>query len=118
MANVTYLIGAGASAGKRWKDIPGGDPKDTRIYEGLPCVNEISNCLWDIYSLIDRTSIPTDLEWKDKQIGLASVEDWEKARKGLCLHFQRLHVFCEQNATIISIVLYIPSIEELSRHKI
>ena len=26
-------------------------------------MNEISNCLWDIYSLIDRTTIPNDLEW-------------------------------------------------------
>jgi len=92
MANVTYLIGAGASAGKRGEN---GD-----IIEGLPCVNEISNCLWDIYSLVERTSIPNDLEWIDPQIGLASIDDWEEARKNLsqCLH--RLHVFCEQNATI------------------
>lgn len=92
MANVTYLIGAGASAGKRGEN--------GYIIEGLPCVNEISNCLWDIYSLVERTSIPNDLEWMDPQIGLTSVEDWEKARKSLtqCLH--RLHVFCELNATI------------------
>lgn len=92
MANVTYLIGAGASAGKR------GDNGD--IIEGLPCVNEISKCLWDIYLLIDRTSIPNDLEWTDQQIGLASVEDWEKARKSLTQRLHRLHVFCELNATI------------------
>lgn len=92
MANVTYLIGAGASAGKRGEN--------GYIIEGLPCVNEISDCLWNICNLIDKTTIPNDLEWMDKQVGLASVEDWEKARKGLCLHFQRLHVFCEQNATI------------------
>ena len=100
MKNVTYLIGAGASAGKRWKDMHGGDPKDNRIYEGLPCVNEIAGCLWNIYSLIDRTTIPNDLEWMDPQIGLASLEDWEEARKNLSLRLQRLHVFCELNATI------------------
>ena len=92
MANVTYLIGAGASAGKRGEN--------GYIIEGLPCVNEISDCLWNITSLIDRTSIPNDLTWMDPQIGLASIEDWEKARKNLWQHFQRLHVFCEQNATI------------------
>lgn len=100
MKNVTYLIGAGASAGKRWKDMLGGDPKDNRIYEGLPCVNEIAGCLWNIYSLIDRTTIPNDLEWMDPQIGLASVEDWEEARKNLSQRLQRLHVYCELNATI------------------
>lgn len=92
MANVTYLIGAGASAGKRGED--------GYIIEGLPCVNEISKCLWDIYLLIDRTSIPNDLEWMNPQIGLTSVEDWEKAREQLSQHLQRLHVFCELNATI------------------
>ena len=40
MANVTYLIGAGASAGKRGEN--------GYIIEGLPCVNEISDCLWNI----------------------------------------------------------------------
>ena len=92
MANVTYLIGAGASAGKR--------DEHGNIYEGLPCVNEISNCLWDIYSLIDRTTIPNDLEWTDQQIGLASIDDWEEARKNLSQRLHRLHVFCELNATI------------------
>lgn len=38
MANVTYLIGAGASAGKRIK-------ANGRIIEGLPCVKEIPNRL-------------------------------------------------------------------------
>ena len=78
----------------------GGDPNDNRIIEGLPCVNEISNCLWDIYSLVERTSIPNDLEWIDPQIGLASIDDWEEARKNLSQRLHRLHVFCEQNATI------------------
>ncbi|MBR4563410.1 MAG: hypothetical protein IKO26_03060 [Paludibacteraceae bacterium] len=100
MKNITYLIGAGASAGKRWRDMPEGDPKDNRIYEGLPCVNEISDCLWNITSLIDLTPIPNDLTWMDPQIGLASVADWEEARKNLSQRLHRLHVFCEQNATI------------------
>lgn len=100
MANVTYLIGAGASAGKRWKDLPSGDPKDNSIYEGLPCVNEISDCLWNICNLIDKTAIPNDLEWMDPQIGLASVADWESARKNLWRRLQRLYIHCEQNATI------------------
>lgn len=92
MKNVTYLIGAGASAGKRGEN--------GYIVEGLPCVNEISNCLWDICNLIDRTTIPNDIEWMDPQIGLASLEDWEKARKTLWQSLQGLRIHCEQNATI------------------
>lgn len=92
MANVTYLIGAGASAGKRGEN--------GCFIEGLPCVTEISNCLWDICSLIDRTSIPDDLIWMDPQIGLASVEDWEKARKTLWRSLSSMRIHCEQNATI------------------
>lgn len=100
MANVTYLIGAGASAGKRGKDLPGGDPKDNSIWEGLPCVNEISGCLWDICNLIDKTAIPNDLDWKDPQIGLTSVADWECARKNLWRRLQSLRIHCEQHVTI------------------
>ena len=92
MANVTYLIGAGASAGKRGEN--------GYIIEGLPCVNEISNCLWNICNLIDKTTIPNDLEWKNPQIGLASVTDWECARQNLLRDLQRLRVQCERHATI------------------
>jgi hypothetical protein len=92
MANVTYLIGAGASAGKR------GD--NGYIIEGLPCVNEISNCLWSICNLIDKTAIPNDLAWKNSQIGLDSVEDWESARKNLLRRLQSLRIQCERHATI------------------
>ena len=92
MANVTYLIGAGASAGKR--------DNDKSIIEGLPCVNEISHCLLNICNLIDKTAIPNDIEWKNDQIGLASVEDWEKARKDLWRSLQSLRIHCEQHATI------------------
>ena len=92
MANVTYLIGAGASAGKR--------SENGFILEGLPCVNEISKCLWDICSLIDHTSIPNNLDWMDPQIGLASIADWESVRKNLWQRLQRLYIHCERNATI------------------
>ena len=100
MKNVTYLIGAGASAGKRGKDLPGGDPKDNSIYEGLPCVNEISNCLWNICNLLDKNAIPKDIDWKDPQIGLASFEDWEHARKELWRRLYRLYIECDRHATI------------------
>lgn len=92
MANVTYLIGAGASAGKRGEN--------GYIIEGLPCVNEISDCLWNITSLIDLNPIPNDLTWMDPQIGLASVADWESARQNLWRRLQSLRIHCEQNATI------------------
>jgi hypothetical protein len=92
MANVTYLMGAGASAGKR------GD--NGYIIEGLPCVNEISDCLWNICNLLDKNTIPNDLEWMNPQIGLASVADWESARQNLWRRLQSLRIHCEQNATI------------------
>ena len=46
MANVTYLIGAGASAGKR--------EREGTSLEGLPCVNEISKSLRSIVKLIEK----------------------------------------------------------------
>lgn len=92
MANVTYLIGAGASAGKRGEN--------GYILEGLPCVNEISSCLWDICNLIDKTTIPNDLAWKNSQIGLDSIEDWESARKNLLRRLQSLRIQCERHTTI------------------
>ena len=92
MANVTYYIGAGASAGKR------GD--NGYIIEGLPCVNEISACLWNICNLLDKNTIPNDLEWMNPQIGLASVADWESVRQNLWRRLQSLRIHCEQNATI------------------
>lgn len=92
MANVTYFIGAGASAGKR------GD--NGYIIEGLPCVNEISDCLWNICNLLDKNTIPNDLEWMNPQIGLASVADWESVRQNLWRRLQSLRIHCERNATI------------------
>lgn len=92
MKNVTYLTGAGASAGMR------GD--NGYIIEGLPCVNEISDSLWNICNLINKTTVPNDFEWKNPQIGLASAADWECARQSLLRDLQRLHVQCERHATI------------------
>ena len=66
MANVTYLIGAGASAGKRGKDLLGGNPKDNRIIEGLPCVSEISTCLRGLIDNIKKASVPGQLSmWRE-----------------------------------------------------
>lgn len=92
MANVTYLIGAGASAGKR--------DREGTILEGLPCVNEISKSIKDIVYLIDTTPIPTDLAWTDTCIGLNSITDWESARQKLLKSFKYLYFQCEQHATI------------------
>lgn len=53
MANVTYLIGAGASAGKR-------DEKG-RVLEGLPCVNEISDRLLTLIRNIENYQVTNQL---------------------------------------------------------
>lgn len=92
MANVTYLIGAGASAGKR--------DREGAILEGLPCVNEISKSLRSIVKLIDQTPIPVEIEWKESAIGLNNKEDWESAREKLLKSFKYLYFQCEQHATI------------------
>ena len=92
MANVTYLIGAGASAGKR--------DRGGTILEGLPCVNEISKSLRSIVKLIDQTPIPVEIEWKESAIGLNNKEDWESAREKLLKSFKYLYFQCEQHATI------------------
>ena len=92
MANVTYLIGAGASAGKRGEN--------GYILEGLPCVNEISKSIKEIIDLIDTTPIPYNLEWQNSQLGLTSIGDWESARKKLLREFHSLYRKCELHATI------------------
>ena len=91
MANVTYLIGAGASAGKRGRD--------NSILEGLPCVNEIPNRLWDYVRLLEDTSIPDDI-WTNRQLELNSKSDWERTIQRLLSDFQQLHDQCVQHATI------------------
>lgn len=62
MSNVTYLIGAGANAGIRGRDLPAGLPTDDRIIEGLPCVNEISSCIDEIVRLLEITKLPNEIE--------------------------------------------------------
>ena len=99
MANVTYLIGAGASAGKRGRDLPAGFPEDDRIIEGLPCVNEIAKCIEEIVNLLERT-LPERIEWFNDAIGLNSKEDWEQARVEALLQFKLLREKCAEHSTI------------------
>ena len=91
MTNVTYLIGAGASAGKRNKG---------NVIEGLPCVNEIPLRINHIVTLLRNTPIPTNITWQNSQLGLNSKEDWEKAREVVINQFQELYKYCSENATI------------------
>ena len=92
MSNVTYLIGAGASAGKRGKN--------GHILEGLPCVNEIPLRINNIITLLRNTPIPHNITWQNSQLGLNSKEDWDKAREVLLNQFQELYQYCTENATI------------------
>ena len=92
MANVTYLIGAGASAGKR-------DEKGN-ITEGLPCVNEIPKRINNIVTLLRNTPIPINITWKNSQLGLNSKEDWDKAKEVVLNQFQELYRHCAEHATI------------------
>lgn len=93
MANVTYYIGAGASAGKRSKD---GD-----IIEGLPCVNELTKRLGDYISRIQRAKFHEgEHDWRRLNSGLHSLADWENVKRLLVASLERLHTVCQQNATI------------------
>ena len=92
MANVTYLIGAGASAGK-YSD---NGHKD----EGLPIVSEIQDSILGIILFIQKTEIPITLNLRKPQLGLNSVDDWKKMREILLARFEDLHAKCRENATI------------------
>lgn len=92
MANVTYYLGAGASAGKRNSE--GG------IIEGLPCVNEISNRLIRIINQINSAKFERNLEWRNPQLGLDSIAAWEAAKQRMLEYLNVLYNACQRNATI------------------
>lgn len=91
MANVTYLIGAGASAGKR---------KGAEIIEGLPCVNEIKRRLEILISAFQMAKFPTEFDWKNDHLELNILQDWENAKSMIITDLQELKEICERNATI------------------
>ncbi len=100
MANVTYLIGAGASAGLRGRDLPAGLPTDDRIIEGLPCVNEITSCLEEIVQLLEITKLPDEVEWKNDVVGLNNKKDWEQTQNEALSQFKLLLEKCSEHSTI------------------
>ena len=91
MAKVTYLLGAGASAGKR--------TEIGSIIEGLPCVNEINSSLLNIIRIFNDYLIPDDIN-SDPKLGLNSKKDWEIARKDLLSLFSKLLSDIKNHATI------------------
>lgn len=91
MANVTYLLGAGASAGKR--------TESGYIMEGLPCVNEINSSLLNIIRILNDYLIPDDINCIP-ELGLNSKEDWEINRKDLLSLFSELQSNISNHATI------------------
>ena len=91
MAKVTYLLGAGASAGKR--------TESGSIIEGLPCVNEINSSLLNIIRILNDYLIPDDII-SDPKLGLNSKEDWEIARRELLSLFSKLLSDIKNHATI------------------
>ena len=77
MANVTYLIGAGASAGK-YKD----NDRNKYKVEGLPCVNEIPQSLNFILGVL-RSNVTENIDTVIPEVSLNSKEDWINAQKEL-----------------------------------
>lgn len=94
MANVTYLLGAGASAGK-YKD---NDSNKYKI-EGLPCVNEISKSLNFILGIL-RSNITEEIDLILPEVSLNCKEDWIKAKDELLNIFNKLSDVCKRHATI------------------
>lgn len=93
MANVTYLLGAGASAGKR--------SEMNTILEGLPCVNEITKRLDHYINKIQQAEFLEENQVdRFPSFGLNSLEDWENAKQNLLTSLEFLHKACQCNATI------------------
>jgi len=78
MANVTYLIGAGASAGKRDGAV---------ILEGLPCVADIKRRVEMLTSAFQMATFPQNFDWKN-------------AKASIIEGMQELKSICSNNATI------------------
>ena len=93
MANVTYYIGAGASAGKR--------SSNGLVLEGLPCVNEITTSIGNLISRIEHAKFHEgDRDWRTPYANLNSLGDWENAKKRLLASLRVLYEACLRNATI------------------
>lgn len=89
MSKIIYLLGAGASYGKR-------DPKGS-IVEGLPIVNEISEQLEFVIELIKATSFDNHLQETFKK---KYSTDIEEAKRFLLDWFTWLQDNCSRHATI------------------
>lgn len=89
MSKIIYLLGAGASYGRR-------DPKGS-IIEGLPIVNEISEQLGFIIELIKETRFDNHLQETFKK---KYSTDIEEAKRTLLEWFMWLQDNCSQHATI------------------
>ena len=72
MSKVVYLMGAGASYGKRWKDATGKDLWG-KIFEGLPIVSEIPDRLEHIKTLFTQETIS---EYSETQKELEHDFNW------------------------------------------
>ena len=89
---VTYLLGAGASAGKR---------EDGIILEGLPCVKEIPNRLKKLCDLIESTKLPvrppqnSGNGWQ-----LYTLDEWNDAKKHLLNDLRKLQSASAEHSTI------------------
>ena len=93
MTNVTYYIGAGASAGKR--------SNDGWITEGLPVVNEITERLSNYLQRIRQAKFyDGERDWNAPHFGLVGKAAWENAKRRLEISLERLYEACKQNATI------------------
>ncbi len=93
MANVTYYIGAGASAGKR--------KENGAILEGLPIVNEITKRIDYLIARISKAKFyEGDRDWRMPHFQLNTMKDWEEARQRLIANLSHLRDACHRNATI------------------
>lgn len=93
MSKIIYLLGAGASYGKRNEN----RDLQTPIIEGLPIVNEISGQLEFVHELIKETSFDNHLQETFKK---KYSTDIDEAKRILLEWFTWLQNNCSQHATI------------------
>ncbi len=94
MSKIVYLLGAGASYGKRCND----KDRETSIIEGLPVINEIDEQIEFVCNLIKETAFDENLKRQFAERHTAiNIED---AKETLLSWFAWLRENCNQHATI------------------
>lgn len=100
MAKVIYLMGAGASRGKRTTDLKLDDPNPNTIIEGLPIVSEIPGRLNYVLAKLREFEPSNDLRNFRYPFNKIVCEGYENLMNELCQGLEELKEQCSKHATI------------------